>query len=58
VAFVVGGLVRMRATAAAWRGLAVAPALALRKAAVVARIALGRGPRGWERTVRDGGRPV
>ncbi len=58
VAFVAGGLVRMRAPAAAWRGLAVAPALALRKAAVVARIALGRGPRAWERTVRDGERPV
>ena len=52
-AFVAGGMLRMRAPAAAWRGLALAPALALRKAAVVGRIAAGRGPSGWERTARD-----
>jgi hypothetical protein len=57
-AFVAGGMLRMRAPAAAWRGLALAPALALRKAAVVGRIAAGRGPSGWERTARDRRAPV
>jgi hypothetical protein len=57
-AFVTGGMLRMRAPAAAWRGLALAPALAARKAVVVARIATGRGPSGWERTARDGGAAV
>ena len=57
-AFVAGGMLRMRAPAAAWRGLALAPALALRKAAVVGRIAAGRGPTGWERTARDHRTPV
>jgi 1,2-diacylglycerol 3-beta-glucosyltransferase len=52
-AFVGGGMLRMRAPAAAWRGLVLAPVLALRKAAVLARIAARRGPRGWERTARD-----
>jgi 1,2-diacylglycerol 3-beta-glucosyltransferase len=52
-AFVIGGMLRMRAPAAAWRGLALAPALALRKAALVARLTAGRGPTRWERTPRD-----
>ena len=53
-AFVAGGMLRMRAPAAAWRGLALAPALALRKAAVVGRIADRPRP---ERLGADGPRP-
>ena len=57
-AFVAGGMLRMGAPPAAWRGLALAPALALRKAAVLGRIATGRGPTRWERTARDPAAPV
>jgi hypothetical protein len=52
-AFVAGGLRRAGAPRAAWRGLALAPALVVRKALLYARIAAGRGPREWVRTERN-----
>lgn len=52
VAFVLGGLALVRAPAAAYRALALAPALALRNANLYARIARGRGEREWVRTPR------
>lgn len=52
VAFVLGGLALVRAPASAYRALALAPALAFRNAGLYARIARGRGPRGWVRTPR------
>jgi hypothetical protein len=53
VVFVAGGMRRVGAPPAAWRGLAHAPALVARKAAIYARIVAGRGPRSWVRTTRD-----
>jgi 1,2-diacylglycerol 3-beta-glucosyltransferase len=53
LAFVVGGMRRADAPPAAWRGLAMAPALVVRKAILYARIAAGHGPREWVRTERD-----
>jgi 1,2-diacylglycerol 3-beta-glucosyltransferase len=53
VVFVAGGMRRAGAPRAAWRGLALAPALVVRKAILYARIAAGRGPREWVRTERD-----
>jgi hypothetical protein len=52
-AFVTGGMRRAGAPPAAWRGLAMAPALVARKAILYARIAAGHGPREWVRTERD-----
>jgi 1,2-diacylglycerol 3-beta-glucosyltransferase len=53
VVFVAGGMRRAGAPPAAWRGLAMAPALVVRKAILYARIAAGRGPREWVRTERN-----
>jgi hypothetical protein len=53
VAFVAGGMRRAGAPRAAWRGLAMAPALVVRKAILFARIAAGHGPREWVRTERN-----
>jgi hypothetical protein len=53
VVFVAGGMRRAGAPRAAWRGLALAPALVVRKAILYARIAAGRGPREWVRTERN-----
>ncbi len=53
VVFVAGGMRRAGAPRAAWRGLALAPALVVRKAILYARIAAGRGPRAWVRTERN-----
>jgi hypothetical protein len=44
---------RAGAPRAAWRGLALAPMLVVRKAILYARIAAGRGPREWVRTERN-----
>ena len=52
-AFVAGGMRRAGAPRAAWRGLALAPALVVRKAILYLRIVAGRGPREWVRTERD-----
>ena len=51
--FVLGGLALVRAPAAVYRALATAPLLALRNAALYARLARGRGEREWVRTRRD-----
>jgi hypothetical protein len=51
-AFVLGGLALARAPAAAWRALAFAPALALWKLGLLARLWAGRGPTSWVRTER------
>jgi 1,2-diacylglycerol 3-beta-glucosyltransferase len=53
VVFVAGGMRRAGAPRAAWRGLAMAPTLVVRKAILYARIAAGRGPRAWVRTERN-----
>ncbi len=53
VVFVVGGMRRVGAPPAAWRGLAEAPRVVLAKAGIYARVLAGRGPRDWVRTVRD-----
>jgi hypothetical protein len=52
-AFVAGGLVVVRAPAAVWRSLALAPALVAWKLALLARLWAGRGPTGWVRTERE-----
>jgi len=51
-AFVLGGLVLVRAPAAAYRSLATAPLLAVRNARLFARLARGRRTREWVRTPR------
>ncbi|MGH2716042.1 MAG: glycosyltransferase family 2 protein [Thermoleophilaceae bacterium] len=51
-AFVGGGLALARAPAAVWRALALAPALALWKLALLGRLWLGKGPTRWVRTER------
>jgi 1,2-diacylglycerol 3-beta-glucosyltransferase len=51
--FVLGGLALMRAPAPVWRALAFAPVLAAWKLGLLARLALGRGPTTWVRTVRE-----
>ena len=48
-----GGLVVVRAPAAVWRSLALAPALVAWKLALLARLWAGRGPTGWVRTERE-----
>jgi 1,2-diacylglycerol 3-beta-glucosyltransferase len=53
VVFVAGGMRRAGAPRAAWRGLALAPALVAAKAGIYARVLAGRGPRSWVRTERD-----
>jgi 1,2-diacylglycerol 3-beta-glucosyltransferase len=53
VVFVAGGMRRAGVPRAAWRGLALAPALVVGKAAIYARVLAGRGPRSWVRTERD-----
>jgi 1,2-diacylglycerol 3-beta-glucosyltransferase len=53
VAFVAGGMRRAGAPRSAWRGLALAPALVVRKAILYVRIVAGRGPREWVRTERE-----
>jgi Glycosyl transferase family group 2 len=53
ITFVVGGLALVRAPAAVYRSLALAPVLALRNAGLYARLARGRGQREWVRTARD-----
>jgi hypothetical protein len=53
VVFVVGGMRRVGAPPAAWRGLAEAPRVVLAKAGIYARVLAGRGPRDWVRTTRD-----
>ena len=52
-AFVVGGLALVGVPAAVWRALALAPALAAWKAALLARLWLGRAPIDWVRTERE-----
>jgi Glycosyltransferase like family 2 len=54
-AFVTGGLALARAPAAVWRALALAPALALWKLGLLARLWAGKGPTSWVRTERVGG---
>lgn len=51
-AYVLGGLVLVRAPASAYRGLAMAPLLAARNAKLYVRLARGWRPRGWIRTRR------
>jgi 1,2-diacylglycerol 3-beta-glucosyltransferase len=51
--FVAGGLALTRAPAPVWRALASAPALALWKLGLLARLCLGRGPGRWVRTPRE-----
>ena len=51
--YVCGGLALMRAPAPVWRALAFAPALAAWKLGLLARLAFGRGPTTWVRTVRE-----
>jgi 1,2-diacylglycerol 3-beta-glucosyltransferase len=53
VVFVAGGMRRAGVPRAAWRGLALAPALVVGKAGIYARVLAGRGPRSWVRTERD-----
>jgi cellulose synthase/poly-beta-1,6-N-acetylglucosamine synthase-like glycosyltransferase len=50
--FVLGGLAFVRAPASAYRALVLAPALVLRKGAILRRIAGGRGPSTFVRTPR------
>jgi hypothetical protein len=52
-AYVLGGLAVMRAPAPVWRALAFAPALAVWKLGLLARLWLGRGPTTWVRTERE-----
>jgi 1,2-diacylglycerol 3-beta-glucosyltransferase len=51
--FVAGGLALARAPTTVWRALAFAPALALWKLGLLARLWLGRGPDRWVRTQRE-----
>ena len=51
--FVVGGLAVARAPAPVWRALALAPALAVWKLALLSRLWRGRGPAHWVRTERE-----
>jgi 1,2-diacylglycerol 3-beta-glucosyltransferase len=51
--FVAGGLAVVRAPAAVWRSLALAPALVVWKLALLARLWSGRGPTRWVRTERE-----
>jgi cellulose synthase/poly-beta-1,6-N-acetylglucosamine synthase-like glycosyltransferase len=51
--FVVGGLSLAGAPAAVWRALALAPALAVWKLTLLARLWAGRGPTDWVRTERE-----
>jgi cellulose synthase/poly-beta-1,6-N-acetylglucosamine synthase-like glycosyltransferase len=53
VGFVVGGLSLAGAPAAVWRALALAPALAIWKLALMARLWAGRAPTDWVRTERE-----
>jgi 1,2-diacylglycerol 3-beta-glucosyltransferase len=53
VAYVAGGLVLVRAPAAVWRALALAPALAAWKLVLLAGLAGGRTPASWVRTDRE-----
>lgn len=53
MAFVVGGLVVVRAPAAVYRALLTAPALVVVKVGVYARVLTGRGASTWQRTERD-----
>jgi GT2 family glycosyltransferase len=55
-AFVLGGLRLVRAPASVYRALPTAPVLIAGKIALYARLASGRGPRGWVRTEREPGR--
>jgi hypothetical protein len=50
--FVGGGLALVRAPAAVWRSLAVAPLVAVWKLSLLARLLAGRGPAHWVRTER------
>jgi cellulose synthase/poly-beta-1,6-N-acetylglucosamine synthase-like glycosyltransferase len=52
-AFVVGGLALVRAPAAVWRALALAPLLVAWKLLLWARVLTGRGPSDWVRTRRS-----
>lgn len=52
VAYVLGGLALVRAPAAVYRSLALAPLLAARNAHLYARLARGWRPRSWVRTAR------
>jgi 1,2-diacylglycerol 3-beta-glucosyltransferase len=54
--FVLGGLRLVRAPAGVYRALLMAPVLIATKLALYARLASGRGPRGWVRTEREVGR--
>lgn len=56
--FVVGGLAVMRAPAPVWRALAFTPVFAAHKAALLARLAVGRGPASWQRTEREAQLPA
>jgi hypothetical protein len=51
--YVLGGLALVRAPAAVFRALAIAPWLVVRKAGVYARLAAGRGASTWVRTERE-----
>ncbi|HEX6713799.1 MAG TPA: glycosyltransferase family 2 protein [Thermoleophilaceae bacterium] len=53
VGFVVGGLSLAEAPAAVWRALALAPALAVWKLTLMARLWAGRAPTDWVRTERE-----
>lgn len=50
--FVGGGLALVRAPAAVWRSLALAPVMAVWKLGLLVRLWTGRGPTRWERTER------
>jgi glycosyltransferase involved in cell wall biosynthesis len=56
-AFVLGGLRLTRAPAPVYRALGAAPLLIVQKLRVVARLLVKRGPRTWERTVREDAPP-
>ncbi len=47
------GLAVLRAPAAVWRALALAPVLGVWKLALLVRLWAGRGPAGWQRTERE-----
>ena len=51
-AYVLGGLAYVRAPPRVYRSLAATPALAVRKTAILVRLATGRGPRTFVRTAR------
>lgn len=57
VGYIVGGLRLVRAPAAVYRALIMAPILMIWKVGLHIRIIAGRGPQGWVRTSREGDPP-